>query len=108
MDSTQNTEEKQKPEEQYKYLYEKMYELCKKQQWGDPFSYARSREILMANYLKHTIAPTYSGADAYLDKEMTQPVEYKSTISKFNYLPENCKFIKEVCVYYDSSTVRET
>ena len=36
------------PEEKYRDLYEQMYELCDQQGWGDPFSYARSREIYMA------------------------------------------------------------
>ena len=36
------------PEEKYRDLYEQMYDLCKEQGWGDPFSYARSREIYMA------------------------------------------------------------
>ena len=45
-------------------------------EWGDPFSYARSREIYMSLILKHTIASTYSGADA-LDGNVQ--VEYKST-----------------------------
>ena len=54
-----------------------MYQLCIDNEWGDPFSYARSREIYMAAVLGHTVAPTYSGADAF-DNGM--PVEYKSTI----------------------------
>ena len=41
-----------------------MYNLCIDNDWGDPFSYARSREIYMALMLKHTIASTFSGADA--------------------------------------------
>ena len=36
------------PEEKYRDLYEQMYDLCDEQGWGDPFSYARSREIYMA------------------------------------------------------------
>ena len=39
------------PEEKYRDLYEQMYDLCKEQGWGDPFSYARSREIYMAGLL---------------------------------------------------------
>ena len=35
------------PEEKYRDLYEQMYELCDQQGWGDPFSYARSRDCLL-------------------------------------------------------------
>ena len=41
------------PEEKYRDLYEQMYDLCEEQGWGDPFSYARSREIYMAGLLGH-------------------------------------------------------
>ena len=60
----------------FKELYEEMYSLC----GGiDPFSYARAREINMAATFGHTIADTYSGADAY---DGNIPLEYKSTIGK--------------------------
>ena len=52
------------PEQQYQQLFEQMYALCEANEWGDPFSYARSREIHMAGILGHTIADDYSGADA--------------------------------------------
>ena len=55
------------PEQQYQQLFEQMYQLCEDNQWGDPFSYARSREIHMAGVLGHTIADDYSGADAFED-----------------------------------------
>ena len=54
-----------KPEQRYQQLFENMYKLCEEQGWGDPFSYARSREIHMAGVLGHTVAEDYSGADAY-------------------------------------------
>jgi hypothetical protein len=66
--------------ELFSKMFEIMYNLCAEEEWGDPFSYARSREIYMANTLGHIIAPEYSGADAYEDLEMKIPVEYKSTI----------------------------
>lgn len=66
-------------EEEFADLFDKMYELCIKNNWGDPFNYSRAREIYMANALGHKIAPTFSGADGFKDKEMTIPVEYKST-----------------------------
>ena len=34
-------------------LYKQMYDICNRNNWGDPFSYARSKEIYMANFLKH-------------------------------------------------------
>ena len=68
------------PEEEYGDLFKRMYELCDGQGWGDPFSYARSREIHMANQLGHTIAKDYAGSDAF-DAE-GNAVEYKSTISE--------------------------
>jgi hypothetical protein len=67
------------PEEKYRLLYEGMYELCSQQGWGDPFSYARSREIYMAGLLGHTISESYSGEDA---KDQDGGAEYKSTIGK--------------------------
>ena len=66
------------PELLYQALYEQLYTLCEEQGWGDPFSYARSREIHMAGILGHRIADDYSGADAY-DEE--GGCEYKSTIA---------------------------
>ncbi len=39
------------PEAEFNQLFTRMYELCEEQEWGDPFSYARSREIHMANRL---------------------------------------------------------
>lgn len=68
------------PEENYRSLYKQLATLCEGQGWGDPFSYARSKEILAAIDLGHTVADTFSGADAF-DKRGT-PCEYKSTTSK--------------------------
>jgi hypothetical protein len=67
-----------KPEQEYKELYERMATLCAEQKWGDPFSYARSKEIYAAIALGHTVATTLSGADAI--NAAGQEVEYKSTI----------------------------
>ena len=67
------------PEQHYQNLFEQMYSICEQQGWGDPFSYARSREIHMAGVLGHTIAEDYSGADAY---DEAGGCEYKSTINK--------------------------
>tara|TARA_B100000131_G_scaffold194952_1_gene187490 strand:+ start:68 stop:583 length:516 start_codon:yes stop_codon:yes gene_type:complete len=66
------------PEQKYQTLYEQLYAVCEENGWGDPFSYARSREIHMAGILGHTVADDYSGADAY-DEE--GGCEYKSTIA---------------------------
>ena len=57
-----------------------MYQICEENNWGDPFSYARSREIHLAGLLGHRVADDYSGADAYDNNN--NPVEYKSTIGK--------------------------
>jgi DNA-binding protein Fis len=67
------------PEEKFRQLFEEMYNLCQEQGWGDPFSYARSREIYMAGVLGHQIASTYSGADG-IDND--GDAEYKSTVAK--------------------------
>ena len=65
---------------QQRYLdaFAALYEAAEELQAGDPMSYARSREIHLACLLGHTVADTYSGADAY-EADGT-PVEYKSTI----------------------------
>ena len=68
------------PEQEFQQLFEQMYSLCDKQGWGDPFSYARSREIHLAGLLGHTVADDYSGADAY--DQNGKALEYKSTIAK--------------------------
>ena len=67
------------PEQRFQQLFEEMYNLCDEMGWGDPFSYARSREIHLAGILGHKVATTYSGADA-IDEE--GEAEYKSTIGK--------------------------
>lgn len=67
------------PKDQYRLLFEIVNGICQEQNWGEPFSYARSREIHMAIILNHQIADTYSGADAI---DELGECEYKSTISK--------------------------
>lgn len=67
-------------EEKFIDLYEKIVEFCKKNKLGDPFSYARGKEIYAAAKLGHTVAPTLSGPDAY--NQSGDPVEYKSTTGK--------------------------
>lgn len=69
---------KKTPEEQFEDLFNKMYDLCEKYGWGDPFSYARSREILLANKLKHQVASKFSGADGIDDDGHEH--EYKTTV----------------------------
>jgi len=66
------------PEQKFRELYEEMFDLCEKHGWGDPFSYARSKEIHMAGLLGHQVSDTLSGADGY-DEE--GGCEYKSTIA---------------------------
>lgn len=60
-------------------LFEQMYSLCEKNGWGDPFSYARSREIHIAGTLGHQVSDTLAGADG-IDED--GECEYKSTIGK--------------------------
>ena len=67
------------PEQEFQKLFEDMHELCEQQGWGDPFSYARSKEIHMAGSLGHKVADDYSGADAF---DEDGGCEYKSTIGK--------------------------
>ena len=69
-----------KPFQEYKKLYERMARLCAEQGWGDPFSYARSKEIYASIELGHTVAKDFSGADAF--NSIGQPVEYKSTTGR--------------------------
>ncbi len=64
----------------YITLFEQFDTFTKACGFGDPFSYARSREILMACTLGHTVSEEYSGADGM--NKAGEPVEYKSTISK--------------------------
>ena len=67
------------PVERFGELFREIYQLCDEQGWGDPFSYARSREIHLAGILGHRVADDYSGADAY---DEIGGCEYKSTIGK--------------------------
>ena len=67
-------------QQQYLDAFRALYEAADALNAGDPMSYARSREIHLACLLGHTVADTYSGADAY-EADGT-PVEYKSTIGK--------------------------
>jgi len=65
-------------EAQFRKLYEEMFDLCEENGWGDPFSYARSKEIHMAGLLGHKVSDTLSGADGY---DEDGGCEYKSTIA---------------------------
>lgn len=69
-----------KASEKYINLYNEMASLCQANGWGDPFSYARSKEIYATCVLNHTMpGPSdYSGADAI--NQRGEGVEYKSTI----------------------------
>jgi len=67
-------------QQQYLDAFAALYEAADALNAGDPMSYARSREIHLACLLGHTVADTYSGADAY-EADGT-PVEYKSTTQK--------------------------
>ena len=66
------------PQEEYIALYKRMAALCRENGWGDPFSYARSKEIYATLSLGHTMPKEYSGADGI--NQRGEGVEYKSTI----------------------------
>ncbi len=68
------------PEEKFLLAWKLMMEACIEGEWGDPFSYARSREIMMAIVLKHKVSKTLSGADGF--DLLGNPMEYKSTIDE--------------------------
>lgn len=65
-----------KAEKEFETLYKQMKLLCEQEQWGDPFSYARAKEILLAIKLGHRVSDTLSGADG-IDSD--GECEYKST-----------------------------
>lgn len=112
------------PEEKFMDLYKQMYNLCKENNWGDPFSYARAKEIYMAGVLGHKVSEYYSGSDGY---DEFGEYEYKSTISdkitaSYNgisvqsTLEEQIRYIKEekigkypkhFCARFDGPTIVE-
>jgi hypothetical protein len=67
-------------QKKYKKLYLEMATLCENEPGvGDPFSYARSKEIFTAIEMQHEISDTLAGADG-IDQEGA--CEYKSTTGK--------------------------
>ena len=64
-------------QKEYVKLYEQMCKLCERMGLGDPFSYARGKEIYMAFLLGHIVADTLAGPDAI--ETGVGKVEYKST-----------------------------
>ena len=70
------------PEKKFQELYKQMWDLCQENEWGDPFSYARAKEIYATCLLGHKMpGPNmYAGADGI--NQGGQPVEYKSTTGK--------------------------
>ena len=67
------------PEQEFIQCFERMHELCKDNDWGDPFSYNRAKEIYTALFLNHQVSTKFSGADAY---DSDGECEYKSTTTK--------------------------
>jgi len=65
---------------EFQHHVNRIFELSEQLDLGDPFSYNRMREILMAIELGHTISLEYAGADAI--DENGDPTEYKSTIQE--------------------------
>jgi hypothetical protein len=74
------------PVQQFKLLFEAMYILCTRQNWGDPFSYARSREIYMAGVLGHQVGSTYSGEDA-ISPDPEEDMKYFGSYSDKTFKP---------------------
>jgi hypothetical protein len=70
---------KEEAEQKYKEAFKTMWEVCKDQNWGDPFNYNRAKEIYTSIELKHVVSTKYEGADATDDDG---EAEYKSTISQ--------------------------
>ncbi len=70
------------PEQKFTQLYKQMWDLCQENNWGDPFSYARAKEIYATCALGHKMPGpnVFAGADGINEKG--QPVEYKSTTGK--------------------------
>lgn len=80
--STKSIKSKAALHKRFLELFKEMYQVCEEGGFGDPFSYARSREIVIAGLLGHNVSETYSGADGY---DENGEYEYKSTInSKIN------------------------
>ena len=99
-----NSKTNKSDEQKFIDLYHEIVNLCNKNTWGDPMSYARAKEIYAAGALRHTVSNTLSGADAY--NQNGQPVEYKSTtggkiqgsytgISKMNTWEEQVEYLME-------------
>ena len=66
-------------QKEFKRLYTEMADLCENESGvGDPFSYARSKEILTAIVLKHELSETLSLGDGI---DEVGDCEYKSTIA---------------------------
>ena len=62
---------------EYEQLYIALATLCENEPGvGDPFSYARSKEIITAIVLKHELSETLSGEDGI---DEVGECEYKST-----------------------------
>ena len=65
---------------EYEQLYIALATLCENEPGvGDPFSYARSKEILTAIVLKHELSETLSGEDGI---DEVGECEYKSTVNE--------------------------
>jgi len=70
----------EKFQKEYKRLYIELATLCENEPGvGDPFSYARSKEILTAIEMQHEISETLAEADGI---DQAGDCEYKSTIGK--------------------------
>ena len=49
LNDVESQERQRNAKRRFSECFSEMYNICKDMGWGDPFSYARSREIHMAN-----------------------------------------------------------
>ena len=67
------------PVKEFNMLFERMADVCVENNWGDPHSYARGKEIHLAGTLGHEVSSTLSGADGF---DEDGECEYKTTTTK--------------------------
>jgi len=91
-------------EDRFAFEWSAAANRCDDNNWGDPTNYNRGGEIIIANILGFTIAPTKSGADGFDTED--RGVEFKSTIqpklqatyngiSNKDTWPEQEKYLRE-------------
>ena len=79
------------PEQKFAKLYKEMWDLCQENDWGDPFSYARAKEIYATCALGHSMpgADAYSGADGINENGEGDDTNHQSSFEQ-NELHDQC------------------